>query len=421
VLATRRVRWRLGPASVCVGLVAALALIGSATAQAANQILRPNADVNMQWNVVGDTEGWAVLDDPIEQPTGPGGGDNIEASGANEHARVAHDDVTLPPGSTPTDGRVWFYAFTNANTRLEINVYWNGALRATRKIAKGQPFAWRSLAALPPDEVAINDLDVRFTTLDNGVARVRASYFWLQAYGGPPLRFADNEVASGEWDALNASGTGTVNTRVNSQAYTGSWSLRHDVGPSVGSGDAIARANWFAPGGAIAETDPLAADGQEIWFGSAFRFQSGDDHLWTSFLRLSDNFSGDPHCVIQAVYGAPGTFLDGTFFVSLEDYGNAGPTGVSDVTYFSNVPMPLDEWIFIELGVFVHHDTSTGWIELWVNGSQVGSRVLNRTLKLEGQQYRRVQIGLGNYLTEAGNSASVWTDRSYLADARLGP
>lgn len=235
---------------------------------------------------------------------------------------------------------------------------------------------------------------------------------------GNPIRQADNEIASGEWDQLNASGTGTSNVRDDSKSFTGDWSLKHHVGPTVSAGNPIARANWFAPPGSAPETDPVVEIGQEAWIGGAFYFQDADPHDLTFFMRLSDNFQvTEPNtsainCYFESASNEMG--------VNLKDYN--GTTGVPDETFFSGVALPQDDWAFVELGILCSDDPDEGWCELWLDNVQVGSRVTSRTIKLAANMYRRVQFGFGNYLASAaGREASLWTDRCYLADGRRGP
>lgn len=140
--------------------------------------VRPNDD--KAWDWVGDGgfgAAWAYLDDPVIQPAPPYEGDLIYSTAQNQVTRVALGTGTLPPHHVSgSDARLWVYANTNANTKLEINAYWGGVLRGTRTIQKGETFGWRSLEIPLPTQAALNDIEVRFKTLEGGKSKVRAAY-----------------------------------------------------------------------------------------------------------------------------------------------------------------------------------------------------------------------------------------------------
>ncbi len=120
-------------------------------------------------------------------------------------------------GST-SGSTAWFYANTGAATRLRVDVVWGGAVRATTTVTRGASFAWRSVAATPPDQASVNDLRLRFTSLDGDDSNVRAAYFEL--VGGSSTRFFYERLtdpnrtlvrdANGRWMATFTDGAYSV-------------------------------------------------------------------------------------------------------------------------------------------------------------------------------------------------------------------
>lgn len=215
------------------------------------------------------------------------------------------------------------------------------------------------------------------------------------------------------FDSTNL-GSGTM-TRDATKSYASSAaSMRYNATAIVGVGQRIVRGNWFAPAGAVVETATVAGIGQIAWVSAAIWLKSIDTHNYTKLLRLTDTPDGGASGATWEVVNDSGTLL-----VRLEDYQGAA-SGVADRTAHSTAWPTLDAWVHVELGALIHSDNSIGWSELWLNGTQVGTRVTGRTIKLATQVYRRVQVGLPAYGITDEPAAEIWVDKVRLAKARVG-
>ena len=171
----------IDPATNCeYDFFAAGSGLGSTTA------LRPDGVVTSGWPVRSPTtpapSASDALRDRVTQPAGVPAADYLAASspaGKVTEVTVASARRT----SDTTAGKAWFYANTANTSRLRVDVVWQGAVRATTIVAKGQTSAWRSVSVLPPTQAALDDLRLRFTSLDGGTANVRAAYFALTKSG----------------------------------------------------------------------------------------------------------------------------------------------------------------------------------------------------------------------------------------------
>ena len=194
---------------------------GESAAAAASAVLRPDGDVVRQWT--GGTPGpaWSAIDDAVIQPTGVAATDYIWSGGANRVTEVNLSAAGL--SGSASGSKAWFYANTGSSTRLRVDVVWGGSVHATTTVIAAAPFAWRSVTATPPNQASVNDVRLRFTTLesegsDGRDSNVRATYFEL--VGGSSTRFSFDRLsdpnrtvvkdADGRWVATFTDGAYTV-------------------------------------------------------------------------------------------------------------------------------------------------------------------------------------------------------------------
>jgi Divergent InlB B-repeat domain/Right handed beta helix region len=142
-------------------------------------ILRPNVDLESGWRVYGANAAWDALDENITTATKPGRADYIQPIAAGQVAAVGLDSRPLG-GATPKSATVWYYAKSPADTQLRAEVSWGGVTRATQTLPVGTQYKWWSITVNPADQAAVDDLNLRFTSLGGRSAVVRAAYVSLQ-------------------------------------------------------------------------------------------------------------------------------------------------------------------------------------------------------------------------------------------------
>ncbi|MGH8921462.1 MAG: hypothetical protein ACRD0H_24510, partial [Actinomycetes bacterium] len=161
-----------------VAQLAAMGAAGNATAAETTVAARPDGDVRSEWRVAGSAappSASAAVDDPVTQPTSVTAADYLYAGAAGKVTEVRVADLPLGH-QVATAARGWFYANTGATTRLQVDLVWQGTVRASTIVPVSSGFAWRSLTASPPDQAAVNDVRLRFTALGGGDSNVRAAY-----------------------------------------------------------------------------------------------------------------------------------------------------------------------------------------------------------------------------------------------------
>jgi hypothetical protein len=140
--------------------------------------LRPNVNLASGWRVIGATSAWAALDDNLLQPAAPTSTDYIEPSAKGQVTTVGFETRALT--AAPKSAVVWYYAKTyNTGTKLQLDVRWGGTTRATYTLAAGKAYAWRSMVVVPPNQAALDDLNLRLTALGGRYAVVNAVYVSL--------------------------------------------------------------------------------------------------------------------------------------------------------------------------------------------------------------------------------------------------
>ena len=139
-------------------------------------ILRPDGDVSREWT--GGTTGpaWQAIDDPVTHQTDVTGGDYIWAGGSGRSTTVTL--ATAPLSGSAAGTKVWFYANTGSSTRLTVQALWGEETHAI-DVLPGNGFAWRSFSVNPPNQAAVDNMQLRFTTSGGGDSNVRAAYVEL--------------------------------------------------------------------------------------------------------------------------------------------------------------------------------------------------------------------------------------------------
>lgn len=167
---------------------ATTAVLLSPPAQGATSTLRPDADITSAWAVSGAPSAWDALNDITAQPTAPAGGDQITSGGPNRITEVALS--AHPLGSEHiTGGTAWFHIGAGILSSARVEVIWGGAVRGNTTVSGGllgSSAQWRSITATPPDQAAVDDLRLRFTSTAGSSVTVRAAYFQLETEAPPP-------------------------------------------------------------------------------------------------------------------------------------------------------------------------------------------------------------------------------------------
>jgi hypothetical protein len=140
--------------------------------------LRPNVSLASGWRVIGATSAWAALDDNVLQPTVPAATDYIEPSAKGQVTTVGFETRAL--NGAPKSAVIWYYAKTyNSGTKLQLDARWAGTTRATYTLPAGKAYAWRYLVVVPPNQAALDDLNLRLTALGGRYVVVNAAYVSL--------------------------------------------------------------------------------------------------------------------------------------------------------------------------------------------------------------------------------------------------
>lgn len=181
----RRVRWRRITAAVactagglaCAAAVAPAVAATATTAPAPSvhtetTTVRPNGDVH-PFGVVGAASAATALADPVAAPRVPGSAGVLSAA-APSSTTVSVSSAPLNSGTALS--HAWFYGSTGAGTSLRVEVLWNGVVHAATTLAPNTSAAWHSLAFTPPNQAAVNGLQLRFVSVGGAHAVVRAAY-----------------------------------------------------------------------------------------------------------------------------------------------------------------------------------------------------------------------------------------------------
>lgn len=175
------------PRQVCAGVLAAsLLLVPVGTADAAplmptgvpaSSVLRPDGDIARGW--LGGTPGSAAaaIDDGVTQPTSVPATDYIYARDPGRSTEVSLSTASLQGGFAQVTA--WYFANTGPGTTLRVEVVQATTVLATATVPAGSGFQWRSLTGPPLaglDQAGVDDLRLRFTSINGGDTNVRAAY-----------------------------------------------------------------------------------------------------------------------------------------------------------------------------------------------------------------------------------------------------
>jgi hypothetical protein len=178
-----------------------------ASAAAGSYSLRPDGDVTSQWSKTGASTAWGALDDNVTQPTSVGTADYISASSAGRVTEVSLATHAL--GNERIDaGTAWFYSAAGLASSGRAEVIWGGQVRggATWGGLLGASPGWHSIGVTPPDQAALDDLRLRFTSTGGVDVTVRAAYFQLNTTPLPACPLA----TSGSTIGMTVSGCRTI-------------------------------------------------------------------------------------------------------------------------------------------------------------------------------------------------------------------
>jgi hypothetical protein len=88
--------------------------------------------------------------------------------------------ATQALSGVPQVAALWYYASTSSSgTKLQLDVRWGGVTRGTYTLPGGKGFGWRYLLVTPPNQTAVDDLNLRLTALGGTSVTVRAVYVRL--------------------------------------------------------------------------------------------------------------------------------------------------------------------------------------------------------------------------------------------------
>jgi hypothetical protein len=135
-------------------------------------VLRPRADV-ASWTVHGAATAFDAIDDPVSNPAPVDSSDYIWAGGVGRVTEVSVGWTST--GSTST-AEAWFYANTGRDTRLKVEVLAGAEVLGTLVVDPGEPFRWRSIGFPVANMRPLDDLRLRFTSVDGPDSNIRAAY-----------------------------------------------------------------------------------------------------------------------------------------------------------------------------------------------------------------------------------------------------
>jgi hypothetical protein len=143
----------------------------------ASSVLRPDGDIARAW--LGGTPGSAAaaLDDDITQPTPASAADYIYARDPGRSTEVSLSSTDLEGGFAQVTS--WYFANTGPGTTLRVELVQATTVLATSTVPSGSGFQWRSLTGPPLsglNQAAVEDLRLRFTSINGGDTNVRAAY-----------------------------------------------------------------------------------------------------------------------------------------------------------------------------------------------------------------------------------------------------
>ncbi|HEY4589081.1 MAG TPA: hypothetical protein VII86_07625, partial [Thermoanaerobaculia bacterium] len=146
------------------------------------QLLRPNGDITSQWSMCCSvSSAWDALDDNVTQAQGSIPVEKfLYTYAVDKVTEVALTNYAIGT-TTPSAGKAWFYMDTAPGQTVRADVIWGGSVRGTTTVPGSSGYAWRSINVVPPDQAAVDDLRIRFTSTTAGTSSsdIFAAYFEL--------------------------------------------------------------------------------------------------------------------------------------------------------------------------------------------------------------------------------------------------
>jgi hypothetical protein len=398
---------RRGEAALLACLAALTGLVAAqvAPADGSSYTLRPDGDVTSQWENVGASSAWAALDDDVTQPTSVDTADYISAGAPGLVTEVSLGAQTLS-NELSTSGTAWFYATAGLASAGTAEVIWGGQVRgsATWGGLLGTSAGWYSISATPPDQAAIDDLRLRFTSTLGTDVTVLAANFELDTasvpscplsasgsvlgYTLPPSCTVARSDTASEPDAhnlwgdpyscasdsrvgLQLSGGDSGPTATGSAQENGAFRTTTvlDRDDSWGERCELARNDWRR----LATTDNRA--------GSFYVYREGERRATYASIRLPDNFPLDASSwqnVIQIKQAGPSNGSGGTPILSIKAHngkwvlfhtprGSEGPD-----TPIWETPAQKGIWTRLAIDGLYSQDPGRGWVKLYVDSNGDG-------------------------------------------------
>jgi hypothetical protein len=385
--------------------LAGLIAMPVASASAAGYSLRPDADVTSQWSKVGASTAWAALDDNVTQPTSVGTADYISAGAPDRVTEVGLATHTLS-NEQVDGGTAWFYSAAGLVSAGKVEVIWGGQVRgsATWGGLLGASAGWHSISATPPDQAAIDDLRLRFTsTLGNDVT-VRAAYFELDTAPVPscPLSVSGSALGYTLPPSCTVARSDTASEPDAHNLWGDPYSCSSDsrVGRQLAGGDSGPTATGSAQGNSAFRTTTVF-DGDDSWgercelarndwrrlattdnrAGSFYVYHEGERRATYASVRLPGNFPLDARAwqnVIQLKQAGPSNGSGGTPILSVKAYdgkwvlfhtpqGSEGPD-----TPIWETPAQKGIWTRLAIDGLYSQDPGRGWVKLYVDSNGDG-------------------------------------------------
>lgn len=167
--------------------------------------LRPKRDVQA-FTVQPSGAASAALDDGVRAPAAPSYTDRLEAGAAGRSTTMDLADVDVSDGVDRV--RAWYHASTGTGTRLRVEAVSDGRVRAASTLAASSPAGWRAVTVPVTSQAAVDDVQLRFTSVGGGSTKVAAAHAvvtvpepfadYLNRYAAtlPPLRAGEESPAT---------------------------------------------------------------------------------------------------------------------------------------------------------------------------------------------------------------------------------
>jgi hypothetical protein len=390
-------------------LVALAGLIAMpvASASAAGYSLRPDADVTSQWSTVGASTAWAALDDSVTQPTSVGTADYISAGAPDRVTEVGLATHTLSNEKVDA-GTAWFYATAGLASLAKAEVIWGGQVRDTVTWGGllGAPPGWHSISVTPPDQAAIDDLRLRFTSTLGTDVTVRAAYFELDTIPIPSCPLSQPASALAITlptrcvvDRSDTSADPNAKTLWGNE-YACAADSRVSRPPT--GGDSSPTATGLSQGD-TAFRQMTVIDGDDYWgercelayntwhlnsdgslgapWSTFYVYREGDRRATYASIRLPESFPLSANAwqnVMQLKQAGPSNGSGGTPVLSVKAYNgkwilfHTPQNSEGPDTPIWETPAQKGVWTRIAIDALYSQDPAKGWVKLYVDATGDG-------------------------------------------------